>query len=90
VILTGALTVAIAALFLRRLRRRLSSAQIMMACFIFQGLGITIMGFYHQRCCDCDGCAILGIGPAFRTHDLRPDRRAHFARTAQQGDRPQL
>jgi MFS family permease len=84
VILTGALTVAIAALFYGRLRRRLSSAQIMMACFIFQGLGITIMGFTTSAAVTAMGCAILGIGTGISNpmiSDLIVARTSHELRS---------
>ena len=62
VILTGAFVVAISALCYGRVSRRFSGAQILMACFIFQGLGITLMGLSHSAVPIALGCGILGIG----------------------------
>ncbi len=62
VILTGAATVALAALTYGTLSRRLSSRQILMACFVFQGLGIVIMGLSHTVPLIALGCGVLGIG----------------------------
>ncbi len=62
VILSGAVTVALAALTYGRLRTRISAAQIMLACFVFQGAGILIMGLSHQAALTALGCGVLGIG----------------------------
>jgi MFS family permease len=62
VIMTGALFVAIAALLFGCIRTWLSSAQILMACFIFQGVGIAIMGLTDGAVLTAVGCAVLGIG----------------------------
>ena len=62
VIMSGALFVAIAALMYGRIRKYLSSAQILMACFVFQGSGIVIMGLTESPLVTAAGCAVLGIG----------------------------
>ncbi len=62
VIETGAFTVAVAALCFGMIRRRFSGAQILLACFVFQGLGIAIMGFAHTAVMIAAGCGVLGIG----------------------------
>ena len=62
VILTGAFTVAVAALCYGPVSRRFSGPQILMACFVFQGLGITLMGLSHGAVPIALGCGILGIG----------------------------
>jgi MFS family permease len=62
VILTGAFTVAVSALCFGPVSRRFSGAQILLACFIFQGLGITVMGLSHTSPLIALGCGILGIG----------------------------
>jgi MFS family permease len=62
VIMSGALFVAIAALMYGRIRKYLSSAQILMACFVFQGVGILIMGLTASPIVTAMGCAVLGIG----------------------------
>jgi MFS family permease len=62
VIETGAFTVAVAALCFGAIRRRFSGAQILLACFVFQGLGIAIMGFSHTAAMIAAGCGVLGIG----------------------------
>ena len=62
VILTGAFTVAVSALCFGRISRRFSGAQILLACFVFQGVGITVMGLAHTAPLVALGCGILGIG----------------------------
>ncbi len=62
VIETGAFTVAVSALCFGMIRKRLSCPQILLACFIFQGLGIAIMGVSHSAVPIALGCGILGIG----------------------------
>jgi MFS family permease len=62
VILTGAFTVAVSALCFGPIRRRISGAQILLACFVFQGIGITVMGLSHAAIPIAIGCGILGIG----------------------------
>jgi MFS family permease len=62
VILTGAFVVAVSALCYGRVSRRFSGAQILIACFVFQGLGITLMGATHSAVPIALGCGILGIG----------------------------
>jgi predicted MFS family arabinose efflux permease len=62
VIETGAFTVAVAALCFGMIRRRFSGPQILLACFVFQGVGITIMGLSHAALPIALGCGVLGIG----------------------------
>jgi MFS family permease len=62
VILTGAFTVAVSALCFGPVSRRFTGAQILLACFIFQGLGIAVMGLSHSAAPIALGCGILGIG----------------------------
>jgi predicted MFS family arabinose efflux permease len=62
VILVGAFTVAVSALCYGPVSRRFSGAQILMACFVFQGIGITLMGLSHSAMPIALGCGILGIG----------------------------
>jgi MFS family permease len=62
VILTGAFTVAVSALCFGPIRRRFSGAQILLACFVFQGIGIAIMGLSHAAVPIAIGCGVLGIG----------------------------
>jgi MFS family permease len=62
VILTGAFTVAVSALCFGPIRRRISGAQILLACFVFQGVGIAVMGLSHAALPIAIGCGILGIG----------------------------
>lgn len=62
VILSGALFVAIAALLYGRIRGWLSAPQILMLCFVLQGVGILIMGFSHSAIMTAIGCAVLGSG----------------------------
>jgi len=62
VILTGAFTVAVSALCFGPISRHFSGAQILMACFVFQGVGIAVMGLSHTAVPIALGCAILGIG----------------------------
>jgi len=62
VILTGAFTVAVAALCFGPIRRRISGPQILLACFVFQGTGIVIMGLSHAALPIALGCGVLGIG----------------------------
>ncbi len=62
VILTGAFTVAVSALCFGPIRRRISGAQILLACFVFQGAGIIIMGLSHTGLGIAIGCGVLGIG----------------------------
>ena len=62
VILTGAFMVAVAAMFYGSIRKRLSSAQILLACFVFQGVGILIMGLTTDAVVTAIGCGVLGIG----------------------------
>jgi MFS family permease len=62
VILTGAFVVAVSALCYGRVSRRFSGAQILMACFVFQGLGMALMGATHSAVPIALGCGILGIG----------------------------
>jgi len=62
VIETGAFTVAVSALCFGMIRRRFSGAQILLACFLFQGVGILLMGVSHSAVPIALGCGILGIG----------------------------
>jgi len=62
VIETGAFTVAVAALCFGAIRRRFSGTQILIACFIFQGVGIAVMGLSWGALGTAIGCGILGIG----------------------------
>jgi MFS family permease len=62
VIETGAFTVAVAALCFGMIRRRFSGTQILLACFVFQGAGIAIMGLSHAALPIALGCGVLGIG----------------------------
>jgi MFS family permease len=62
VILTGAFAVGVSALCFGPIRRRLSGPQILLACFVFQGLGIAVMGLSHAAVPIAIGCGILGIG----------------------------
>ena len=62
VILTGAFTVAVSALCFGRISRRFSGARILLACFVFQGVGIAVMGLSHAAVPIALGCGILGIG----------------------------
>jgi MFS family permease len=62
VILTGAFMVAVSAFCFSAIRRRLSAAQILIACFLFQGVGIVIMGLSHTALGIAAGCGVLGIG----------------------------
>ncbi|MDB5393739.1 MAG: transporter [Rhodospirillales bacterium] len=62
VIMTGALFVAIAALLFGWIRKWLSSAQILMLCFVLQGVGIALMGLADGAVVTAIGCAILGSG----------------------------
>lgn len=62
VIETGAFTVAVAAFCFGMIRRRFSGAQILLACFVFQGAGIVIMGLSHTGLGIATGCGVLGIG----------------------------
>lgn len=62
VILTGAFMVGVTALFYGRIRPRVSSAQILLACFVLQGIGLVVMGLAHDALLTAAGCGILGIG----------------------------
>jgi len=62
VIETGAFTVAVSALCFGMIRRRFSGPQILLACFVFQGVGIMIMGLSHAALPIALGCGVLGIG----------------------------
>jgi MFS family permease len=62
VIETGAFTVAVAALCFGALRKRFSGTQILIACFVFQGIGIALMGASHTAVPIALGCGVLGIG----------------------------
>jgi MFS family permease len=62
VILTGAFTVAVSALCFGPISRRFSGAQILLACFVFQGVGMAVMGLSHAAVPIALGCGILGIG----------------------------
>jgi MFS family permease len=62
VILTGAFTVALSALCFGKVSQRASAAQILMACFVFQGVGILIMGLTQTAVGTAIGCGVLGIG----------------------------
>jgi predicted MFS family arabinose efflux permease len=62
VIETGAFTVAVSALCFGAIRRRFSGPQILLACFVFQGIGIALMGVSHSAVPIALGCGILGIG----------------------------
>ena len=62
VILTGAAVVALAALSYGWLSRRLTPGQNFLACFVFQGAGIIIMGLSHGAVGVAAGCGVLGIG----------------------------
>jgi len=62
VIETGAFTVAVAALCFGAVRRRFSGTQILIACFLFQGIGIALMGLSHTAVPIALGCGVLGIG----------------------------
>ena len=62
VILTGAATVAIAALCFGAISRRVGNRVILLACFVFQGVGIGFMGLLHGPIPAAIGCGILGIG----------------------------
>ena len=62
VIETGAFTVAVSALCFGMIRRRFSGPQILIACFVFQGIGIALMGVSHSAVPIALGCGILGIG----------------------------
>ena len=62
VILTGAFTVGVSALCFGPIRRRFSGPQILLACFVFQGVGIAVMGLSHATVPIAIGCGILGIG----------------------------
>jgi dipeptide/tripeptide permease len=44
------------------IRRRFSGPQILLACFVFQGIGIAVMGVSHSAVPIALGCGILGIG----------------------------
>jgi MFS family permease len=62
VILTGAFTVAVSALCFGPVSRRFSGPQILLACFVFQGVGIAVMGLSHTAPLIALGCGILGCG----------------------------
>jgi MFS family permease len=62
VIETGAFTVAVSALCFGMIRRRFSGPRILLACFVFQGIGIALMGVSHSAVPIALGCGILGIG----------------------------
>jgi MFS family permease len=62
VIETGAFTVAVSAFCFGMIRRRFSGAQTLLACFVFQGAGIIVMGLSHTALGIALGCGVLGIG----------------------------
>ncbi len=62
VILAGAAVVSLAALSYGWLSRWLTPGQNFLACFVFQGLGIIVMGLSHDAVGVAAGCAVLGIG----------------------------
>jgi len=62
VILTGAVTVALAASQFGPLHRWLGNRAILLLCFVFQGAGIALMGLMHGPIWTAVGCGILGIG----------------------------
>jgi MFS family permease len=62
VILSGALAVAIAALFYGAAKRRLGTGAILLACFVLQGSGMAIMGLTHGPTPIALGCFVLGLG----------------------------